>query len=113
MALSDHERELLSALEDDLLRDHPDVAASLSAKAHRKVSKQTAILTLSIGLFAGFALLYVGLRVASNLGVVVGVAGWIVLVASLDVGLNSTWRHHSRIEPTSGARRHPLWPEVH
>jgi type VI protein secretion system component VasF len=88
--LSDREKQLLEQIESDLLSQHPDLATSLrtgsvprTGRLRRRQVREPALAgcALACGALIGLAVVYLGLRLANDLGTVLGVLGWAVVVA--------------------------------
>ncbi len=94
MPLSDHEREQLEQIENDLLTNEPRLAASLNPTRVARQRKWNSILTASLGLLAGFAILFLGLRLANDLGTAIGVLGSLAIVAACNASVTAARQRH-------------------
>ncbi len=109
MPLSDHEREQLEQIENDLLTNEPRLAASLNPTRVARQRKWNSILTASLGLLAGFAILFLGLRLANDLGTAIGVVGSLAIVAACKASVTAAGQRHQHHDQTSGTRRRRSW----
>jgi hypothetical protein len=84
MALSDHEKRLLDEIEQTLRTQDPDLASSLRSARPRPRTRNLLVMA-GVAFAAGIAVLFLGLRLASNLGTAFGVLGYLLIVAACDV----------------------------
>lgn len=87
MALSEQERKLLEQLEASLMAEDPRLADRLSGTAEVRVHRRRAALA-GVGLVIGLAILVAGVSVHP----VVSVLGFLVMLASVLVGVKSWQR---------------------
>jgi hypothetical protein len=83
MAISEHDRLVLQEFEKDLVSDASDPSSS------RVQRSGVGLLVASVGVVAGLLVLFIGLRLASAIGTLVGVAGTLVLVVSAWLGVQN------------------------
>jgi hypothetical protein len=97
MPLSEHEKRLLSEIEQTLRSDDPALALSMRS-SRRRLRVHTLILLTVAAAAVGGALLVAGLRLADAAGTVLGVAGFAVVIVGSDCGLRafSRIRHDRR-----------------
>lgn len=101
MPLSDHEQRLLDEIEHTLRIDDPALASSL--RSARPIVRTRTFLLLSItGLIAGLVLVAVGLRVHGVASPVLGGAGFVLIVAAVDLGQRVVRRVRKPAKRTTG-----------
>lgn len=111
MALSEHEKEVLQQMEDDLRRADPDLASTLSASSQKSPSTPSGggrldprrVAAGSALAVCGLGVVLVGVTVGSSIwSVVVGVLGFAMMVGGVMLAL-----HTDRSRGSSGRRRRP------
>lgn len=87
MALSDKEQRLLEQLEAALAAEDPKLASTLRGNTSRKLHRRRAAIA-GVGFLVGIAALVAGMEV----GVVVSILGFLVMLVSTIVAI-SAWQH--------------------
>jgi hypothetical protein len=83
--LSDHEQKLLEQIEQALYAEDPKFAASVrKVKARPRGSRWIALSVL--GVIVGLGLVLIGLLSANTLGIIMGIVGFVMIVASCAYG---------------------------
>lgn len=80
MPLSEHEKRLLDQIEQTLRIEDPGLASSLRS-ARPQPRNHVLVLLAIISLLAGFGLVIIGLQLDNAAGTVLGVLGYLFLVA--------------------------------
>jgi fatty acid desaturase len=96
--LSEEELRLLEQMERALVHEDPKLASTLRGTA-RKRSARRRVLLCGVALLAGIAILMAGAILQVTL---VGIAGFLVMVASATLGLTA-WRAHASGETAVAA----------
>jgi hypothetical protein len=91
MALSDEEQRLLAQMEAALAAEDPKLVNALRGTGTRRVHRRRAAVA-GVSFFVGLALLVVGISVGAVAGIVISVFGFVVMVASAVVAIQS-WQH--------------------
>jgi hypothetical protein len=86
MPLSEHEKRLLDEIEQTLLIDDPALASSLRT-ARPQTRARTYIALAFVSLSIGFAMLISGLRLHGFVATILGVAGFVLIVAGTDAAI--------------------------
>jgi hypothetical protein len=81
MPLSEHEKRLLEQIEQTLGSEDPGLASSLRS-ARPRASNSMLLMAALAALIAGLGVVLVGLRLNSNVGTVIGVIGYLTIVAA-------------------------------
>lgn len=87
MALSEQERKLLEQLEASLMADDPKLAETLKGTGTVRVHRRRATIA-GLGFIAGVVILIVGVQVHP----VVSIVGFLLMLASAIIGVNSWQR---------------------
>lgn len=87
MALSEQERKLLEQLEASLMADDPKLADTLSGSSQIRIHRRRAAIA-GLGFVAGVVILMVGVQVHPALSI----GGFLLMLASTLVGINSWQR---------------------
>ncbi|MEZ5086152.1 MAG: DUF3040 domain-containing protein [Tessaracoccus sp.] len=87
MALSEQERKLLEQLEASLMADDPKLAETLRGTGQVRIHRKRATLA-GLGFVAGLLVLIVGVQIHPA----VSIAGFVIMLASAIVGINSWQR---------------------
>ncbi|MEP7026776.1 MAG: DUF3040 domain-containing protein [Actinomycetota bacterium] len=95
MPLSEHEQRQLEQIEQALYTDYPRFASAVRASDPRVHYKRRVVLA-TFGFLLGIAMLLVGVSNYIWIGIWIGVAGFVVMLASAMWALTS-WRHMSGI----------------
>ncbi|MDF1487916.1 DUF3040 domain-containing protein [Tessaracoccus sp. HF-7] len=102
MALSEQERKLLEQLEASLIADDPKLAETLRGTGHVRIHRKRATVA-GLGFVVGLLVLVLGVQIHPA----VSILGFIIMLASAIVGINS-WQ---RIGGDGGRSvRHPDSP---
>ncbi len=88
MALSDHEKKLLDQIEQTLRTEDPGLESSLRSARRRPPASTFAIAAIA-SLVIGFVVLFTGLRLKDSLGTVLGVLGYVMIVAAGESGVQA------------------------
>jgi hypothetical protein len=91
MPLSDHEQRLLDQIEQTLRADDPGLASSMQA-ARPLPHVRTLWVMAAAGLVAGIAMMTAGLQVAGHAGTILGVIGFLFIVAGIECLLRALAR---------------------
>lgn len=94
MALSEQERKLLEQLEASLMAEDPKFAQTLSGAGGIRIHRRRATLA-GLGFVAGLLLLVVGVQIHPA----VSIAGFVLMLASAIIGVNSWQRVAGEGEP--------------
>lgn len=100
MPLSEHEQRLLEQMERALYAEDPKLASALRGADPRTHARRR-VLIASVGFIVGIALLMAGV-VAQQ--VIVGVVGFVLMVAAAFVGLSSWRALPASAEPATGGK---------
>lgn len=87
MALSEQERKLLEQLEASLMADDPKFAQTLSGAGGIRIHRRRATLA-GLGFVLGLLLLIAGVQITP----VISIVGFVVMLASAIIGVNSWQR---------------------
>ncbi|MFT3877263.1 MAG: DUF3040 domain-containing protein [Propioniciclava sp.] len=90
MALSEYEQRLLEQMEAALAAEDPKLANTLRGAHPRKLHRRRAAIA-GVGFLVGLAALIGGMQLAQWIGVIVSVIGFVIMLASTVVALNS-WK---------------------
>ena len=102
MALSEQERKLLEQLEASLMADDPKLADTLSGSSQIRIHRRRAAIA-GLGFVAGVIVLMVGVQIHPALSV----GGFLLMLASTLIGINSWQRVGNDDEPAKPRSSRP------
>ncbi|QIG42581.1 DUF3040 domain-containing protein [Nocardioides anomalus] len=103
MPLSEEELRLLEQMERALVEEDPKFASTLRGTSLRRSARRRAI-AAGVVFVLGIALLMGGVMIANHkVGFTIGIAGFVVMLASATVALTSMRSQHTAAAPPPGS----------